>query len=120
MSIRLSLLAYLCLWVILFNHAAEAQTYIIAIQGAALYILLEKGKRPRWAYTCAVLGVLLAIFPATDLCPPLWRREFFYPYLMKVIPCTLIWFVLQFELISRGLQQRKYRTPENQPSYSLL
>ncbi len=117
---KLSLLAYLFLWVILFNHAAESQTYIIAVQGAAFYILPEKEWRPHWAYTCALLVLVFTILPATDLCPPLWRREFFYPYLMKVIPCTLVWFVLQFELINRGLHQRKYRTPENQPGYSVL
>ncbi|OZI10066.1 hypothetical protein BWI93_00665 [Siphonobacter sp. BAB-5385] len=114
LTIRLSLLAYVLLWVILFNHAAEAQTYIIAVQGAALYILLEKERYPRWATLCTLLVFFLTVLSASDVYPPLWRRAFFYPYLIKVIPCTLVWFVLQFELISRGLQQRKHRISESQ------
>lgn len=96
---RLLLLAYACLWVILFNHASESPTYVIAVSGVALFYIANRGYLKPWPAVLAVLVILFTMLAPTDLYPLTWRTHFFRPYLIKVIPCLLVWIVLQFQLL---------------------
>jgi hypothetical protein len=96
---RMLLLAYLCLWVILFNHASESPTYVIAVTGVALFYVVNRDFFRPWPTVLIVLVLLFSMLAPTDVYPLSWRNEFFKPYLIKVIPCLLVWAVLQFELL---------------------
>ncbi|SDM09280.1 glycosyltransferase family 87 protein [Siphonobacter aquaeclarae] len=117
---RFLLLGYLFLWVILFNHASESPTYIIAVQGAAIWYLLTKEILSPWSTILIICVFFFSILAPTDVYPVSWRQHFFRPYLIKVIPVSLIWFVLQFQLIIRGLQQHKVRAIKSQYSGPVL
>ncbi|CAG5004038.1 hypothetical protein DYBT9275_03286 [Dyadobacter sp. CECT 9275] len=96
---RLLLLAYASLWVIVFNHAAESPTYVIAIPGVVLFHIVNRERLNPWSTVLIVLVFLFCILAPTDVYPPSLRRNFFQPYLIKVIPCVLVWTVLQIQLL---------------------
>ncbi len=97
LNTRLLLLAYSCLWVILFNHASESPTYIIAITGVSIFYIVNR--QNHWATSLIVIVYLFSILIPTDIYPSLWKKAFFYPYLIKAIPCLLVWIVLQLQLL---------------------
>lgn len=96
---RLLLLAYASLWVIVFNHAAESPTYVIAIPGVVLFHIVNRCRLAPWSMVLVVLVFVFSILAPTDIYPPSLRRHFFEPYLIKVIPCVLVWLVLQIQLL---------------------
>lgn len=96
---RLLLLAYASLWVIVFNHAAESPTYVIAIPGVVLFHIVNRERLAPWSKILVVLVFVFCILAPTDIYPPSLRRNFFEPYLIKVIPCVLVWAVLQTQLL---------------------
>lgn len=96
---RLLLLAYASLWVILFNHAAESPTYVIAIPGVVLFYIVNRQRLAPLSTVLIVLVFVLCILAPTDIYPPQLRHNFFEPYLIKVIPCLLVWLVLQIQLL---------------------
>lgn len=96
---RLLLLAYASLWVIVFNHAAESPTYVIAIPGVVLFHIVNRQRMAPWSTVLIVLVFVFCILAPTDIYPPALRRNFFEPYLIKVIPCVLVWVVLQIQLL---------------------
>lgn len=97
---RFLLLAYASLWVIMFNHAAESPTYVIAIQGVAVWYIASRETLGQWAKVLVICVFLFSILAPTDAYPASWRHEFIGPNLIKVIPCFIVWFVLQFQLFS--------------------
>ena len=102
---RMLLLAYASLWVILFNHAAESPTYVIAIAGVALYYIVHRNNFQPWARILIIFVFLFCILAPTDVYPPSLRKGFFEPYLIKVLPCLVVWFLLQIELLTRYEKQ---------------
>ncbi len=96
-SRRIELLAYTFLWVIMFNHTAESPTYIIAIVGVALYYIVNRGTMQSKILIYLVL--FFSMLSPTDFYPGFLKKEFFQPYLIKVIPCFLVWITLQIILV---------------------
>jgi hypothetical protein len=96
---RVLLLAYASLWVILFNHAAESPTYVIGIPGVVLFYIVNRKQLAPWSKILIVLVFIFCIMAPTDIYPPALRHNFFEPYLIKVIPCVLVWVVLQIQLL---------------------
>ena len=96
---RLLLLGYASLWVIMFNHAAESPTYVIAVQGVILFYIVNKKQYVPWPKILIILVVLFTMLAPTDVYPLSWRRDFIQPNLIKVIPCFLVWLVLQVQLL---------------------
>ena len=95
---RFLLLSYCSLWVIMFNHAAESSTYVIAIQGVVIWYLVSRQELYPWAKILIFVVFFFSILAPTDVYPPSWRRDFIVPNLIKVIPCFLVWCVLQVQL----------------------
>jgi hypothetical protein len=100
LSERILLLAYASLWVIMFNHAAESSTFVIAIQGVALWYIVSRDRLHPWARILVICVFFFSILAPTDVYPHSWRNEFFRPNLIKVIPCFLVWCVLQIQFFS--------------------
>lgn len=96
---RLLLLAYSSLWVILFNHAAESPTYVIAIPSVILFHIVNRERIAPWSKILLVLVFFFCVLAPTDIYPRSLRLHFFEPYLIKVVPCVLVWAVLQIQLL---------------------
>src|ERR1700756_3762776 len=91
-------LSFIMMFVVIFNHAAESPTYIIAITGAAIWYAIS----PKNALNNILLVVLIVacILLPTDIFPHNFKRDYLAPLKIRVIPCLLIWFKIFYELLT--------------------
>ena len=86
---RLLFLSSLLVWLVIFNHKAESPTFVIAMAGVAIWYFSQEKKIEN-----TVLLVIAFVFTSlsqTDLFPREFREIFVAPYVLKAIPCILIW-----------------------------
>jgi hypothetical protein len=53
-----------------------------------------------------VLAFVFTTLSPTDLFPPFIRNEFFWPYVVKAVPCILIWGKVIYDLLFTELLPR--------------
>lgn len=90
--------ASLLIWVVIFNHKAESPTFVIALCGAIIWYFC--GPRRPWETGLLALAILLASGSPTDLFPRYWREHWVQPYVLKAVPCIVIWILLSIQLLS--------------------
>lgn len=94
---RLLFLGFMLIWVIIFNHKAESSTFIIAVAGVAIwYFAQEPVAWHKWVL--ALVFVFTCLSP-TDLFPPYVRQHILVPYVIKVVPCILVWCITLYEMM---------------------
>jgi hypothetical protein len=94
---RLLTLAYLLMWVILFNHAAESNTHIISIMGVAIwYVVVPKS---RITLGLVVFAFFLVELSPSDVFPRYIRTHYVQPYALKALPILLIWLRLHWDIL---------------------
>jgi hypothetical protein len=87
-------LASILIFHVIFNPAAESPTYIIAVTGVAIWWCFSPKEKIDWIL---IIGCyFLTILSPTDLVPRFIKREFILPYVLKALPCVLIWFRLLY------------------------
>ncbi len=97
-SLRLQLLASVLVFVVIFNHKAEAQSYVIAITGVTVWWASRPGER--WRLGVALLVIAFTNLPSTDIVPTAVKAAI--PALWRgALPCSLLWLVQQGELLYR-------------------
>lgn len=82
-------LAAILIWVVIFNHKAESQTYVIAMVGIACwYFALQR----RW-WDVALLLIAFAMISIlfSDLVPRWIRNDIGFGYHLKALPCAVLW-----------------------------
>ena len=94
--LRMHLLSSVLLFGVLFNHKAEAQSYVIAVAGVAVWW----GSAPAqsWRLAVAALVVVCTNLPSADFVPAILKTAI-TPVWRGPIPCTLFWLMLQGELL---------------------
>jgi len=97
-AFRYLALTSVLLWVIIFNHKAESPTFVIAVSGVAIWFILSK--KNLLNYILFFSAIILTILSPTDLFPPFIRNEFFKPFVVKVVPCILIWLKIVYEMLA--------------------
>jgi len=90
-------LSYILIWVVIFNHLADSSTYIIAVPGVAIWYLISE----RTWIDKLLLGLtfVVTILSPTDLFPAFIRQKIVEPYTLKALGPTLVFLLLQYELI---------------------
>ncbi|MBC7413022.1 MAG: DUF2029 domain-containing protein [Bacteroidia bacterium] len=95
---QLLVLASVMMFIILFNHAAESPTYIIAVMGVCVwYCAIETTIVNK---LLMLLVFLFCVLLPTDVYPKAWRVAYFVPYSIKTIPILLVWLKLQLDIFS--------------------
>ena len=94
---KLLVLAFMLIWVIIFNHKAESPTYIIAVAGAGIWFFSKPAEM--WRRILLAIVFIFTCLSPTDLFPPFIRHNFFVPYTIKAIPCILLWCIIWVELM---------------------
>lgn len=98
LQFRYLILSSILIWIVIFNHKAESPTFIIAMAGAAIWFV-----NSRKSFYDVVLIILAFIFTSlspTDLFPRFIRNEYLIPYVVKAVPCILIWLKISYELFT--------------------
>lgn len=93
---RLLALASTLIWIVIFNHKGESPTYIIAFMGAVLWFMISK--KNNLNVSLFIFGFIGTSLLATDLFPKTWQDHFFEPYVIKSLPCILIWFKIIYDM----------------------
>ncbi|HEY4196337.1 MAG TPA: glycosyltransferase family 87 protein [Mucilaginibacter sp.] len=109
---RLQVLATSLIMVVIFSTGAEHPTFIIAVAGCVLWILIQT--KP---YTCGntVLLVLLLVITGlglTDVMPKPIRVDIIAKYSIKAWPCIIIWLMISWELLFKNFVGKKADLPE--------
>ncbi len=96
-KLKFHFLSYILIWVVIFNHLADASTYVIAMPGVAIWYILSK--RSGLEKIILMLTFVLTVLASSELFPPYLRENYIVPYALQVVGPALVFMVLQFELI---------------------
>jgi hypothetical protein len=90
-------LASILIWVVIFNHMAESPTFIIALAGASIWFF---SKKPSILdiFLFALVVVVTSIF-TTDIIPHNFQQTVLRPYVIKAVPCILVWLKIIFDMM---------------------
>ncbi len=97
LKFKLFFLSSVLIWIVIFNHKAESPTYIIAVTGVTIWVFSQRLKLEN-----LILVSLVAVFTIlspTDIFPKSIRTNFVEPYVLKAIPCILVWGKIMFDLM---------------------
>jgi hypothetical protein len=110
---RISMLAMLLLWMVVFNPKAESPTYIIVMTGIALWCW--SGHMYRVKKVLAALALFFTSLWFTDLIPKAIKTCFIDAQFVKpLFPCIIL-FILFYELVfsNRNSSRSFVSNPEN-------
>ncbi len=108
---RVLLWASLLLWVVIFNHKAESPTFVIALCGVALWYKTVEKPAP-WRKIVLWTAFTLASLSPTDLFPRTLREQIVQPYVLKAVPCILIWILITAQLLRTFVQKQDLASDE--------
>jgi hypothetical protein len=112
LKFRLQVLASALIMVVIFSTGSEHPTYIIAVSGAVLYIMLQD--KPFTAYNVVLLVLLLVV---TGLGPsdafPRFMRVWMGEYSVKAWPVIVVWFQLAYQLIRKDFVAESSQVDKN-------
>lgn len=107
---RILILAHVLIWVVIFNHKAESPTFIIAVAGIGLWYFANN--RTKWRDGLLICAFIFTCLSPTDVFPPAFRQHVLVPFVVKVIPCVLIWVIIMAQLFSIKKDQAIANTAE--------
>lgn len=93
---KINYLAYILVWIIIFNHKAESPTFVIAVAGIAIWFL--NSNKNIVNIILLVLVILLTVLSPTDIFPFYIRQHYIKPYVLKAVPCILVFMKILFDL----------------------
>ncbi len=106
-------LCSLLVYAVLFNHASEPPTFIVAYAGIIIWYVSSPRSRLRTSVMALTLLVMLLV--DVDVFPASLKHDVLVPYRIRGIPTLVAWFVMQWELLvaPRGptpIQERRARS----------
>lgn len=108
---RLCFLSSTLIWVVIFNHKAESPTFVIAVSGIAIWFFFQKFNALNLALL--ILTIIFTLLSTTDLFPYSIRDKYFYPYVVKVVPCIFIWVKIIYDLLSTEIELTETSNAKN-------
>lgn len=88
------LLAYLLIWIVIFNQSTEAPTYIIALTGTAIACYALPLPQT-WRKICLWSLFIITSLSPTELVPP-FIHKYAIAWHIKALPCAVILILLQY------------------------
>ncbi|HEV2751835.1 MAG TPA: glycosyltransferase family 87 protein [Gemmatimonadales bacterium] len=96
-AFRRTFLCSLLVYAVLFNHASEPPTFIVAYAGIVIWYVSSPPSRVRTAVMALTLLVMLVA--DVDVFPHSFKQEILVPYRIRGIPTLIAWIVMQWELL---------------------
>jgi hypothetical protein len=104
---KYEVLAYITIWVLIFNHSAEPNTYLISITGIAVWF--TQSSKSKIEKALIVFVFIFSVLSTSDVFPRIIRNSFVYPYSIKAVGpiLVLIWIQIKFfgKLASTSLRK---------------
>jgi glycosyl transferase family 87 len=96
LEFRRLFLCSLLVYSVLFNHASESPSFIVAYTGIVIWYVSSPPSRLRTAVMA--LTLLVMVVHDVDVVPRWVKYDILVPYRIKGIPCLVAWFAMQWEL----------------------
>ncbi len=96
-DVKFFFLAYILIWVIIFNQAAENATYITAVTGSAIWYV--NSKKTFLDKTLIIITFILTVLSPSDLFPGYLRNHFVKPYSLRVLGPMAIFLKIQISIL---------------------
>jgi hypothetical protein len=96
-EVKYLFLAYIMIWVVIFNQAAESSTYIIASTGVAVWYV--NSKKSVVDKILIIITFILTVISPSDIFPVYLKKNFIDPYVLKAVGPILIFIKIQVSLI---------------------
>ncbi|MDE3151844.1 MAG: DUF2029 domain-containing protein [Gemmatimonadota bacterium] len=93
---RLTFVASILVFCVLFNHQAESPSYSIAMIGAAVWYAASD--RAWWRTVLIAACLALVNLASTSLMPTMWYQHYYVRYMLKTVPLVPLWLAMQAEL----------------------
>ena len=106
---RMTLLASVLLFTVLFSTGSESSSYIIALSGVCVWYFAAPWQRGKADIWLLVFVFLLSSMGSSDLYPRAIKREYIQAYSLKALPCLIVWLKLCWEMMAKNYQ------PTHQP-----
>ena len=106
---RMTLLASVLLFTVLFSTGSESSSYIIALSGVCVWYFAAPWQRGKADIWLLVFVFLLSSMGSSDLYPRVVKREYIQAYSLKALPCLIVWLKLCWEMMVKNYQ------PTHQP-----
>ncbi len=106
LKFRLQVLATSLIMVVIFSTGAEHPTFIIAVLGAVLWIMIQDNP---YSTTNIILLVLLLVITGlglTDVMPKHIRQDIIAKYSIKAWPCIIVWLIISYELLFKNFTNK--------------
>ena len=98
-NFRLQVLATALIMVVIFSTGAEHPTFIIAVAGCFLWMMIQQKPFTVTNITLIVLLLLITGLGLTDAMPKPIRQEIIAKYSVKAWPCIIAWLIISYELL---------------------
>ena len=97
-NFKYEVLAYISIWVLIFNQASEPNTYIISITGIAIWF--TQSSKSKIEKVLIIFVFIFSVLSTSDFFPRIIRNTFVYPYNIKAVGpiLVLIWIQIKFFL----------------------
>ena len=99
LSYRLTILASVLIFTVIFSTSSESSGYIIAFSGVAIWYFSIPNEPKKLDLILLIFAFILTSMSPSDLFPLYLRKEFVQPYALKALPCVLIWFRLVSQMV---------------------
>lgn len=96
---RLQVMASALIMVVIFSTGAEHPTFIIAVAGAFLWIMIQEKPFSATNITLIVLLLIITGLGLTDAMPKPVRQDIIAKYSIKAWPCIIAWLMISYELL---------------------
>ena len=108
---RMLMVASILIFQVIFNPVAESPTYITAVTGVIIWWFYCPQS---WLDRILLISCLIfTVFSPSDIFPPILREQFVKPYVLKALPCVLIWFRIIYLMHTSSLMDK---LNENRPT----
>ena len=93
---KYEVLAYITIWVLIFNQSAEPNTYLISITGIAVWF--TQSSKSNIEKALIVFVFIFSVLSTSDVFPRIIRNSFVYPYSIKAVGPILVLIWIQIKL----------------------
>ncbi|WP_315516806.1 glycosyltransferase family 87 protein [Hoylesella shahii] len=111
---RLTLLASVLLFTVLFSTGSESSSYIIALSGVCVWYFAAPWQRGKADIWLLVFVFLLSSMGSSDLYPRTIKREYIQAYSLKALPCLIVWLKLCWEMMTKSYLPRPQKLTKGQ------
>ena len=100
-AFQLMMVASTSIFAVIFSSSSEGSTYIIAFVGIATWFVIQPKPVSTIHIILLAIAIVLGSFSTTDIYPQFLRDHFFRAYSIKALACSLVWFKVVFEMLTK-------------------